>query len=154
MRSVEFKVIETDPHEYCVVAPDTNIFYEGEPIKREYENRFDEVGYDDVGGRACKYAIRENIEKDIEKERKRSENPEAMEGDVVNNLSIQPVAMTVAKNCVGLPLLIIDLVEALKSKDLYAWNDALEQLTNFNFDGCFYSKVHSVIKLSYNCFES
>lgn len=26
MRSVEFKVIETDPGEYCVVAPDTEIF--------------------------------------------------------------------------------------------------------------------------------
>ncbi|KAI3825334.1 hypothetical protein L1987_06816 [Smallanthus sonchifolius] len=26
MRSVEFKVIETDPGDYCVVAPDTEIF--------------------------------------------------------------------------------------------------------------------------------
>ncbi|KAJ0854874.1 Cell division cycle protein 48 [Helianthus annuus] len=33
MRSIEFKVIETDPGEYCVVAPDTEIFCEGEPIK-------------------------------------------------------------------------------------------------------------------------
>ncbi|KAL0344651.1 UNVERIFIED_CONTAM: Cell division cycle protein 48 [Sesamum radiatum] len=32
MRSVEFKVIETDPAEYCVVAPDTEIFCEGEPM--------------------------------------------------------------------------------------------------------------------------
>ncbi|KAK1409778.1 hypothetical protein QVD17_36307 [Tagetes erecta] len=32
MRSVEFKVIETDPAEYCVVAPDTEIFCEGEPV--------------------------------------------------------------------------------------------------------------------------
>ncbi|KAJ1378188.1 P-loop containing nucleoside triphosphate hydrolase [Sesbania bispinosa] len=50
MRSVEFKVIETDPGEYCVVAPDTEIFCEGEPIKREDEERLNEVGYDDVGG--------------------------------------------------------------------------------------------------------
>ncbi|KAF9622662.1 hypothetical protein IFM89_032583 [Coptis chinensis] len=50
MRSVEFKVIETDPPEYCVVAPDTEIFCEGEPISREDEDRLDEVGYDDVGG--------------------------------------------------------------------------------------------------------
>ncbi|PIA26733.1 hypothetical protein AQUCO_09000002v1 [Aquilegia coerulea] len=48
MRSVEFKVIETDPLEYCVVAPDTEIFCEGEPVKREDEDRLDEVGYDDV----------------------------------------------------------------------------------------------------------
>ena len=31
MRSVEFKVVETDPAEYCIVAPDTEIFCEGEP---------------------------------------------------------------------------------------------------------------------------
>lgn len=44
MRSVEFKVIKTDPGEYCVVAPDTEIFCEGEPIKREDEERLNEVG--------------------------------------------------------------------------------------------------------------
>lgn len=49
MRSVEFKVVETEPGEYCVVAPDTEIFCEGEPIKREDEERQNEVGYDDVG---------------------------------------------------------------------------------------------------------
>ncbi|KAI3888610.1 hypothetical protein MKX03_031379, partial [Papaver bracteatum] len=50
MRSVECKVIETDPSEYCVVAPDTEIFCEREPVRREDEDRLDEVGYDDVGG--------------------------------------------------------------------------------------------------------
>ncbi|XP_018507306.2 cell division cycle protein 48 homolog isoform X1 [Pyrus x bretschneideri] len=50
MKSVEFKVIETDPGEYCVVAPDTEIFCEGEPVRKEDEERLDEVGYDDVGG--------------------------------------------------------------------------------------------------------
>ncbi|CAB4280750.1 unnamed protein product [Prunus armeniaca] len=34
----------------CIVAPDTEIFCDGEPIKREDEERLDEVGYDDVGG--------------------------------------------------------------------------------------------------------
>lgn len=43
MRSVEFKVVETDPVEYCIVAPDTEIYCEGEPIKREDEERLDEV---------------------------------------------------------------------------------------------------------------
>ena len=35
MRSVEFKVVETDPEEpgYCIVAPDTEIFCEGEPLR-------------------------------------------------------------------------------------------------------------------------
>ncbi|XP_057749847.1 dolichol kinase EVAN-like isoform X2 [Arachis stenosperma] len=63
MRSVEFKVIETDPGEYCVVAPDTEIFCEGEPVKREDEERLDEVGYDDVGGVRKQMAqIRELVE--------------------------------------------------------------------------------------------
>ncbi|KAE9612314.1 Cell division cycle protein 48 [Lupinus albus] len=63
MRSVEFKVIETEPGEFCVVAPDTEIFCEGEPIKREDENRLDEVGYDDVGGVRKQMAqIRELVE--------------------------------------------------------------------------------------------
>ena len=35
MRAVEFKVVETDPTPYCIVAPDTVIHCEGEPIKRE-----------------------------------------------------------------------------------------------------------------------
>ncbi|KAJ6293618.1 hypothetical protein OIU76_021803 [Salix suchowensis] len=63
MRSVEFKVIETDPGEYCVVAPDTEIFCEGEPIKREDEERLNEVGYDGVGGVRKQMAqIRELVE--------------------------------------------------------------------------------------------
>ena len=44
MRTVEFKVVETDPAEYCIVAPDTEIYCEGEPIRREDEERLDEVG--------------------------------------------------------------------------------------------------------------
>jgi transitional endoplasmic reticulum ATPase len=63
MRSVEFKVIETDPGEFCVVAPDTEVFCEGEPVKREDEERLDEVGYDDVGGVRKQMAqIRELVE--------------------------------------------------------------------------------------------
>ena len=50
MRSVEFKVIETEPAEYCVVSPDTEIFCEGEPVKREDEDKLNEIGYDDIGG--------------------------------------------------------------------------------------------------------
>eukprot|EP00877_Chromochloris_zofingiensis_P005423 jgi/Chrzof1/14882/Cz09g19130.t1 len=63
MRSVEFKVVETDPAEYCIVAPDTEIYCEGEPIKREDEEKLDEVGYDDVGGVRKQMAqIRELVE--------------------------------------------------------------------------------------------
>jgi transitional endoplasmic reticulum ATPase len=49
MRSVEFKVVETDPVDYCIVAPDTEIFCEGEPIKREDEEKLDEVRWGFAG---------------------------------------------------------------------------------------------------------
>ncbi|KAI3352919.1 hypothetical protein L3Q82_019499 [Scortum barcoo] len=38
MRAVEFKVMDTDPSPHCIVAPDTVIYCEGEPIKREYHH--------------------------------------------------------------------------------------------------------------------
>merc|ERR1712209_278364 len=51
MRAVEFKVIETDPQPFCIVAPDTVIHCEGEPIKREEEeDALNSIGYDDIGG--------------------------------------------------------------------------------------------------------
>ena len=63
MRTVEFKVVETDPGEYCIVAPDTEIFCEGEPIIREDEEKLDDIGYDDVGGVRKQMAqIRELVE--------------------------------------------------------------------------------------------
>lgn len=63
MRAVEFKVVEVDPEPYCIVAPDTVIHCEGEPLKREDEERLDEVGYDDIGGcRKQLGQIREMVE--------------------------------------------------------------------------------------------
>mmetsp|Transcript_11958 Transcript_11958/g.15494 ORF Transcript_11958/g.15494 Transcript_11958/m.15494 type:complete len:528 (-) Transcript_11958:2059-3642(-) len=63
MHPVEFKVVETDPEPYCIVAPDTVIHCQGEPIKREDEEKLDEVGYDDIGGCRKQMAqIREMIE--------------------------------------------------------------------------------------------
>ncbi len=63
MHPVEFKVVETDPADFCIVAPDTVIHCEGEPVKREDEERMDEVGYDDIGGCRRQMAqIREMIE--------------------------------------------------------------------------------------------
>jgi len=63
MRSVEFKIVEVDPGDYCIVAPDTVIFCEGEPIKRDDEERLDDVGYDDICGVRKQMAqIRELVE--------------------------------------------------------------------------------------------
>ncbi len=62
-RPVEFKVVAVEPGESCIIAPDTQIFTDGEPIKREDEERMDDVGYDDIGGCKKQMAqIREMIE--------------------------------------------------------------------------------------------
>lgn len=63
MHPVEFKVVEMDPPPYGVVAPDTEIHCEGEPVRREDEEKADDVGYDDIGGCRRQMAqIREMIE--------------------------------------------------------------------------------------------
>ncbi|KAI3660652.1 hypothetical protein MP638_004644 [Amoeboaphelidium occidentale] len=64
MRAVEFKVVETDPSPYCIVAQDTVIHCEGEPIKREdEETALNEIGYEDIGGCRKQMAqIREMVE--------------------------------------------------------------------------------------------
>merc|ERR1712158_88309 len=64
MRAVEFKVIETDPSPYCIVAPDTVIHCEGEPVKREdEEDALNSIGYDDIGGcRKQLAALKEMVE--------------------------------------------------------------------------------------------
>lgn len=54
-RPVEFKVVEVDVKEnpdedVCIVAPETIIHCDGEPLKREDEEGMDDVGYDDLGG--------------------------------------------------------------------------------------------------------
>merc|ERR1712054_537576 len=64
MRTVEFKVVEVDPPEYGIVAQDTVIHCEGEPIQREdEEGNLNEVGYDDIGGCRKQMAqVRELVE--------------------------------------------------------------------------------------------
>ena len=63
MHPVEFKVVEIEGGPFCIVSPDTVIFCEGDPIKREDEERLDDVGYDDIGGcRRQMGQIREMIE--------------------------------------------------------------------------------------------
>lgn len=64
MRQVEFKVVDVEPAEYAIVAQDTIIHCDGEPIQREdEENNLNEVGYEDIGGCRKQMAqIRELVE--------------------------------------------------------------------------------------------
>lgn len=49
-KSVEFKIVEIDPVDYCIVGPDTIIYCEGEPLQREKQTEESEICYDNVGG--------------------------------------------------------------------------------------------------------
>jgi transitional endoplasmic reticulum ATPase len=63
--AVQFKVISTNPSPYCIVAPDTIIYCEGDPIKREEEQEalWNEIDFDDVGGlENAKRQLKELIE--------------------------------------------------------------------------------------------
>lgn len=63
MRSVEFKVVGIEPDNYGLVTSDTEIYCEGEPVKREDEENPNDIGYDDIGGcRKQLGLIREMIE--------------------------------------------------------------------------------------------
>ncbi|KAL0244457.1 hypothetical protein GEMRC1_008541 [Eukaryota sp. GEM-RC1] len=63
MRQVEFKIVKTEPSPYCIVSPDTQIFCEGEPIRREDEDSMEDIGYEDIGGCRKQLAqIREMVE--------------------------------------------------------------------------------------------
>ncbi|CAN1137300.1 Cell division cycle protein 48 homolog [Linum perenne] len=62
LRSVEFKIMETDPAEFCIVGDDTEIYCDGIPVVREVEESRD-VGYEDIGGvRKQLSQIREAVE--------------------------------------------------------------------------------------------
>lgn len=47
-REVEFKVMALDPSPYCIVAPETQIFLDETPLKRDEQK--EEIGYSDIGG--------------------------------------------------------------------------------------------------------
>ena len=49
-QSVEFKIMEIDPVDYCIVGPDTIIYCEGEPLQREKTTEESEICYGNVGG--------------------------------------------------------------------------------------------------------
>ena len=50
LHAVEFKIVKTSPSPYCIVTQDTFVYCDGEPLKREDEQSFGEIGYEDIGG--------------------------------------------------------------------------------------------------------
>lgn len=60
---IEFKVVEIENSEFGIVSPQTEIFCDGEPVRRDDEDKLSNIGYEDVGGCRKQMAlIREMIE--------------------------------------------------------------------------------------------
>ncbi|XP_043814384.1 uncharacterized protein LOC110618489 isoform X3 [Manihot esculenta] len=62
---------------------------------------------------------------------------------------LPPIAAEIAKKCAGLPLLLLTVATDLRNRELYAWNDKLNQLSEFDNEEI-YSKVHAILESSYN----
>ncbi|XP_043814388.1 uncharacterized protein LOC110619224 isoform X2 [Manihot esculenta] len=62
---------------------------------------------------------------------------------------LPPIAAEIAKKCAGLPLLLLTVATDLRNRELYAWNDKLKQLSEFDNEEI-YSKVHTILESSYN----
>ncbi|KAG8661224.1 hypothetical protein MANES_02G220660v8 [Manihot esculenta] len=69
-------------------------------------------------------------------------------GDL-NDSNLRPIAVEIAKRCAGLPILIVAVATALKNKQAFEWNDALEKLKIFDGRG-HEKRVYSALELSYN----
>ncbi|CAL0303672.1 unnamed protein product [Lupinus luteus] len=75
-------------------------------------------------------------------------------GDVVKEYSIKTTALEVAGACMGLPLLLVTVGKALQNEEnLYAWKDALLQLTKYDHDGL-PSVANEAVELSYRYLAS
>ncbi|MCI14537.1 disease resistance protein, partial [Trifolium medium] len=73
--------------------------------------------------------------------------------DVVNDIRLNNLATKIAKQCKGLPLLIVTVASGLKSKDIPTWKDALSQLKSVGHVEMDVI-VHSVLELNYNLLAS
>uniref|UniRef100_A0A199UA14 AAA+ ATPase domain-containing protein n=1 Tax=Manihot esculenta TaxID=3983 RepID=A0A199UA14_MANES len=69
-------------------------------------------------------------------------------GDLKDS-DLRPIAVEIAERCAGLPILIVAVATALKNKQAFEWNDALEKLKIFDGRG-HENRVYSALELSYN----
>ncbi|KAJ4713101.1 Disease resistance protein [Melia azedarach] len=79
-----------------------------------------------------------------------------MTGDYIEVAEFKSTAKDVAKECAGLPLSIVTVGRALRTKRLFEWKDALRKLrrpTSKNFKDI-QEKAYSAIQLSYNLLET
>ncbi|KAK7014613.1 hypothetical protein R3P38DRAFT_3205515 [Favolaschia claudopus] len=88
MCTVEFKVMETNPAEFCIVAQDTVIHTEGDPVKREDEEpNLNVVGYDDIGSRSYEQNGDERVICGKRSRRRRKNSPAIIFIDEVDSIA-------------------------------------------------------------------
>ncbi|XP_038695410.1 probable disease resistance protein At4g27220 [Tripterygium wilfordii] len=79
---------------------------------------------------------------------------EKMAADVVKVPNLLPIAIEIAKRCVGLPILVVTVTRALRNRnDSHTWKEALRQLERFE-NAEFDERVYSSLELSYNYLRS
>ncbi|KAF3447816.1 hypothetical protein FNV43_RR08521 [Rhamnella rubrinervis] len=101
---------------------------------------------------SSKMGIQTNVQLDPLNEEDTRALFQTIVGDVVKDPDIEKVAIEVASECKGLPILVVTVANALKGKKLHSWNDVLRSLKLCDGDELL-QKAYSGIEWSYNQLE-
>ncbi|KAJ4721773.1 Disease resistance protein [Melia azedarach] len=75
-----------------------------------------------------------------------------MAGEYIEGREFKSVATEVANKCAGLPIVIVTIARALANKELFVWENALQQLRVSSSENI--QDIHASIELSYNHLET
>ncbi|KAJ4721772.1 Disease resistance protein [Melia azedarach] len=75
-----------------------------------------------------------------------------MAGEYIEGRKLKSVATEVANKCAGLPIVIVTIARALANKELFVWENALQQLRVSSSENI--QDIHASIELSYNHLET
>ncbi|GAY60058.1 hypothetical protein CUMW_199170 [Citrus unshiu] len=101
---------------------------------------------------SCKMDCQPNFFVDVLNENEAWSLFKKMTSECIENGELKSVATEVVKECAGLPIAIVPVAKALKSKSLYEWRNALRQLKRpflRSFSGTQAVAAYSTIELSY-----
>ncbi|KAF3447819.1 hypothetical protein FNV43_RR08524 [Rhamnella rubrinervis] len=101
---------------------------------------------------SSKMGIQTNIQLDTLNEEDTWALFQTIVGDAAKDPDIEKVAIEVASECKGLPILVVTVANALKGKNLHSWNDVLRSLKSGDGNELL-QKAYSGIEWSYNQLE-
>ncbi|KAF3447924.1 hypothetical protein FNV43_RR08631 [Rhamnella rubrinervis] len=101
---------------------------------------------------SSKMGIQTNIQLDTLNEEDTWALFQTIVGDAAKDPNIEKVAIEVASECKGLPILVVTVANALKGKKLHSWNDVLRSLKSGDGNELL-QKAYSGIEWSYNQLE-